>query len=234
MVEHLMRLRTWINHRPIVRGIVIMALVVVSLKAFSQVPVVEEEWWLIKEQVSISKTPSVKEHALKIPDELIDTKAKDQKVLRTRVARKAVAKYVADKYKIDDEKSLRVVEKATIVGREAGLDPTLILAVIAVESSFQPHARSKKGAQGLMQVMPRMHDDKYRLFGEHSFSANIDVHLRVGTLILREYIARAGSLHGGLRWYVGASHPRTKDGGYGRKVLAERARLKEVAKQLYT
>ena len=39
--------------------------------------------------------------------------------------------------------------------RRHGLDPELVLAVVAVESAFRPDAISRKGAQGLMQLMPR-------------------------------------------------------------------------------
>ncbi len=38
--------------------------------------------------------------------------------------------------------------------KEKGVDPTLVRAVIQVESAYQPRARSHKGALGLMQVMP--------------------------------------------------------------------------------
>jgi soluble lytic murein transglycosylase-like protein len=43
---------------------------------------------------------------------------------------------------------------AADVARRHGLDPALVLAVAAVESGFQPKAVSRKGAQGLMQLMP--------------------------------------------------------------------------------
>jgi soluble lytic murein transglycosylase-like protein len=43
---------------------------------------------------------------------------------------------------------------AVEAARRHGLDPRLVLAVVAVESGFQPSAVSPKGARGLMQLMP--------------------------------------------------------------------------------
>jgi hypothetical protein len=48
-----------------------------------------------------------------------------------------------------------LVELASSAARRHGLDPALVSAVVAVESGFQPQALSPKGAQGLMQLMPR-------------------------------------------------------------------------------
>jgi soluble lytic murein transglycosylase-like protein len=173
--------------------------------------------------------PSVAPQAAKIPTSLVDTEAVDPKILKSGAERQAVASYISNKYKIAHSASLDFVDKAMVVSREVGLDPTLILAVTAVESSFNPLAESKKGAQGLMQVMTRVHVEKFQLFGGHEAALDPDANMRVGSLILREYIAKGGSLHAGLRLYVGASSIFINDGGYGTKVLAERDRLRQAA-----
>ena len=93
--------------------------------------------------------------------------------------------------------------------RAANLDPTLILAIMAVESSFNPFAQSPVGAQGLMQVMTKVHDDKYEAFGGSHAAFDPVTNLRVGVQVLKECIARAGSLEAGLRLYVGAANSAT-------------------------
>jgi hypothetical protein len=114
------------------------------------------------------------------------------------------------------------------MGPRAGVDPTLILAVMAVESSFNPFAQSSVGAQGLMQVLTRVHDDKYQGFGGVHAAFDPVTNLKVGVQILRDYITRTGSVEGGLRYYVGAANL-PDDGGYGARVLAEQSLLKRVA-----
>jgi len=108
------------------------------------------------------------------------------------------------------------------------LDPTLILAIMAIESGFNPFAQSPVGAQGLMQVMTKIDVDKYVPAGGNLAAFDPLTNLRVGVKVLQECIARAGSVEGGLRFYVGAGNL-DSDGGYAQKVLAEHARILSVA-----
>jgi soluble lytic murein transglycosylase-like protein len=99
---------------------------------------------------------------------------------------------------------------------------------MAVESSFNPFAQSTVGAQGLMQVMTQVHDDKYEAFGGTRAAFDPITNLRVGAQVLKECIERAGGLQEGLRFYVGAALL-SSDGGYADKVLAEQAHMRNVA-----
>jgi soluble lytic murein transglycosylase-like protein len=140
----------------------------------------------------------------------------------------AVAQWIARRYKVAPEPIGALVQEAWAVGKRAGLDPTLILAIMAVESSFNPFAQSPVGAQGLMQVMTRVHDDKYEPFGGTHAAFDPITNLRVGVQVLKECIARAGSVSEGLRYYVGAALLES-DGGYVGRVLSEQAYLRAVA-----
>ncbi|WP_088278777.1 lytic transglycosylase domain-containing protein [Ideonella sp. A 288] len=140
----------------------------------------------------------------------------------------AVAQWLARRYKVAPEPLSRLVQEAWSVGHRMGVDPTLVLAVMAIESSFNPFAQSPVGAQGLMQVMTRIHDDKYQAFGGARAAFDPVTNLRVGVQVLKECIARAGGLEAGLRYYVGAAI-HGQDGGYVVKVLAEQTHLQLVA-----
>lgn len=140
----------------------------------------------------------------------------------------AVAYWLSKKYRVAPEPLAVLVAEAYEIGARTKLDPTLILSIMAVESSFNPFAQSSVGAQGLMQVMTRVHTDKYQNFGGHFAAFDPVSNLRVGVKVLQECIARAGSLEGGLRYYVGAANL-PDDGGYAAKVLAEHFRLRQVA-----
>ncbi|MDH4417851.1 MAG: lytic transglycosylase domain-containing protein [Acidovorax sp.] len=140
----------------------------------------------------------------------------------------AVAFWLSKKYRVAPEPLSVLVAEAYEIGTRAKIDPTLILAIMAIESSFNPFAESAVGAQGLMQVMTRVHTDKYQSFGGHFAAFDPVSNLRVGVKVLQECIARAGSVEGGLRYYVGAANM-PDDGGYAAKVMAEHFRLRQVA-----
>jgi soluble lytic murein transglycosylase-like protein len=143
-------------------------------------------------------------------------------------AQAALATWIARRYKVAPEPVAALVQEAWSIGQRAGLDPTLILAIMAVESSFNPFAQSTMGAQGLMQVMTQVHDDKYQAFGGTRAAFDPITNLRVGAQILKECIERAGGLQEGLRFYVGAALL-SSDGGYADKVLAEQTHMRKVA-----
>jgi soluble lytic murein transglycosylase-like protein len=140
----------------------------------------------------------------------------------------AVAQWLSRRYKVAPEPIGRLVQEAWALGNRVGLDPTLILAVVAVESRFNPFAQSNVGAQGLMQVVTRVHDDKYEAFGGTHAAFDPVSNLRVGVQVLRECISRAGNLSAGLRHCAGAANLRD-DGGYSARVLLEQRNLRSVA-----
>ena len=164
--------------------------------------------------------------AMAEPDAVARATAADPRDLNRQQA--AVAQWLSRRYKVAPEPISRLVQEAWAVGQRAQLDPTLILAIMAVESSFNPFAQSPVGAQGLMQVMTRIHDDKYVVFGGNHAAFDPLTNLRVGVQVLKECIARAGSLEGGLRFYVGAANL-ADDGGYANKVLSEQAHLRQIS-----
>lgn len=140
----------------------------------------------------------------------------------------ALAYWLSKKYRVAPEPISALVVEAYEVSKHARMEPTLILAVMAIESGFNPFAQSAVGAQGLMQVMTSVHTDKYESFGGKFAAFDPVTNLRVGVRVLQECIARAGSLEGGLKQYVGATGP--DDGGYAGKVLSEQMRLQDVLK----
>lgn len=153
----------------------------------------------------------------------------DVKLIRPEVrlltqSAKNVAQYIEEGYRIEHGFAKQVTEWAIEIGEAKNLDPLLILAVVATESSFKPKARSGADAEGLMQVMTQVHLDKFQAFGGSGAALEPYPNLVVGSEILRGLIARTGSVRMALKWYSGAANLRT-DFGYGAKVIREYSRL---------
>ena len=159
------------------------------------------------------------------PDAIERATAAEPKDLPKQQA--ALAFWLARKYGVAPEPLSVLVSEAFEIGAKAKLDPTLILAIMAIESGFNPFAQSPVGAQGLMQVMTKVHSDKYENFGGKLAAFDPVTNLRVGVKVLQDCIKRAGSIEGGLKHYVGAANL-PDDGGYTAKVMAEHERLLAV------
>jgi hypothetical protein len=160
------------------------------------------------------------------PDAIARATASDPRELPRQQA--AVAQWLSRRYRVAPEPISRLVIEAWRAGERAGLEPTLILAVMAIESNFNPFAQSHVGAQGLMQVMTHLHDEKYERFGGNMAAFDPVTNVRVGVQVLKDCIVRGGSVEEGLRNYVGAANL-PDDAGYASKVLSEQAHLKAVA-----
>ena len=139
-----------------------------------------------------------------------------------------VARFIASRYRLAMDQTQQFVEFAYRTARDAKVDPWLILAVISVESAFDPSAQSTRGAQGLMQVLTRVHADKFAPFGGVTAAFDPLANIRVGVQILKGYLMRDGSVEAALKAYVGAA-TLPHDSGYGEKVLTERERIAEAA-----
>jgi soluble lytic murein transglycosylase-like protein len=160
----------------------------------------------------------------RIPTSKIDPQALDSKLMVSIQNQRAVADFFEKKYKLDRAKIEEYVSNTVLIAKEVNIDPVLLLAVISVESNFNPLIKSHAGAEGLMQVMTAIHKDKYALYGGATDAVKPEVNIRVGAYILKYLIATSGSLRNGLKYYVGAANAEN-DGGYADKVMAERNRL---------
>lgn len=105
-------------------------------------------------------------------------------------------KYNRPRYEID-----KIVNNAAQASEEFDVPMSTILAVIAVESSFNPKAFNRSGATGLMQVIHKWHPEKVQ---DSESLFDIATNVRVGTQILDEYRVTQ-SWSQGLKKYSGGA-----------------------------
>ena len=122
------------------------------------------------------------------------------------------------------------------VARVVGVDSALLRAVVATESSGNPHARSQVGAVGLTQLMPvavrQYGPEAGRLLGRSPDPLNGIDNLLMGALYYRDALRRAhGNIEHAARLYHGGPNlalhgPRTI--AYGRKIAGRYRQLTRV------
>lgn len=140
-----------------------------------------------------------------------------------------VREWVAQKYRVSDEVLEPAFSEAQTRALEAELDPLLLVAIMAVESSFNHRAQSHAGALGLMQVIPRWHMDKIGDGKDHRILFDPRFNVQVGTLVLREGLSRYGSLEAALQYYNGSRNDPEKR--YTKRVMSVKNQLQAVLKQ---
>lgn len=142
---------------------------------------------------------------------------------------KAALDIVVQRYRVSPEALRPVFEAVQSIARERKLDPLLLIAVISVESRFNPYSQSPMGALGLMQIIPRYHQDKVPpTAGDQPFLDPV-TNVRIGAHVLQEAIQRQGGLVEGLQYYAGAADDEDKT--YATKVLAEKHRLEQTVRR---
>lgn len=139
---------------------------------------------------------------------------------------RALSQFLAKRYRVSQAVTLDLVTMAHAAGNQIGVDPLLIIAVIAVESRFNPIAESSFGAKGLMQIIPKYHSDKFRDLGGVKAIFDPETNILVGSKIIKEYMIRTGNLSSALQLYGGVST--TENDVYFSKVMSEKQRLHQV------
>jgi len=138
--------------------------------------------------------------------------------------------YVSHRYHVAPDALQPIFATAQATGRQLHLDPLLIIAVIGIESRFNPFSESVVGAKGLMQVVPRYHQDKLPEDADQTAFLNPVINVQVGAKVLQESIRRNGGLESGLQQFGGAiTDPERR---YASKVLAEKQRLEQAVQHV--
>jgi len=137
--------------------------------------------------------------------------------------------YVSRRYRVSTEALEPIFATAQAAGKELRLDPLLIIAVIGVESGFNPFSQSVVGAKGLMQVVPRYHMDKLPEEADRLAFLDPVTNVRVGAKVLHESIHRTGGVETGLQQFGGALNDPERR--YSSKVLAEKQRLEQAGQR---
>lgn len=114
-------------------------------------------------------------------------------------------------YKVDRNEALQILRAVYNEATASNLQPDLVLAVIAIESSFNRYAVSHVGAQGLMQVMPFW---KHEIGRPTDNLTSVTTNIHYGCKILQYYLKRSkGDLDEALARY---------NGSYGKTIYSEK------------
>jgi soluble lytic murein transglycosylase-like protein len=219
------RISQWI-HTLEVRTSVTLLILVASLTALTLI--VHIQYGPLVSGKSLSPAPVIVSQTVEIVPQTVDTTALELEGQPSadELRYRALAAFLAKRYRVSQEITYDLVGHAHEVGRDVGLDPLLIIAVIAIESGFNPIAESVAGAKGLMQVIPKYHTKKLEEFGGEKAVYDPATNIVIGARILKEYVRYTGSLGVALQMYAGALGD--SEDQYTNRVMSEKLRLQEA------
>lgn len=120
-------------------------------------------------------------------------------------------------FRVAPTESLKIARAVLIEADRHAISPILLLAVMAVESSFDRNAVSVAGARGLMQILPAAHP---QLIAGAADLTDPAINVRIGSTILRGYLDESGGdLDAALLRYSGGGR------GYARRVVLRMQRF---------
>lgn len=138
--------------------------------------------------------------------------------------RRGYVRYLVRKFKVNAAIADQITQSACRAGARFRLSPALLLAIMAVESSYNPVAFNGRDV-GLMQVSPSSHPEKMKKIGGVEKLYEIDENILVGAWVLREFRNRTHSMHDALLRYAGS---RRAGKTYPRRVEAQRVALEHA------
>lgn len=141
----------------------------------------------------------------------------------------AITRWLSRRYKLSPEPLGHLVSESWALGDRIQVSPTLLLAVMAIESRFNPFASGVQGGMGLMQIEPQAQHLALLPFGGPLAAFDPLTNLRVGARHLQMLIEKSASVEAALQMYAVASgQPNGAD--YANRVLAEQKRLESMAR----
>lgn len=157
--------------------------------------------------------------AARVQQEMEWIKAYDAHEQGLRQWQKALADRISQRYQIAPQAALLLVQQSDRAARAHQIDPVLLMAVVAVESRFNPYVVSRVGAIGLTQTLPSAHPIKIQTMRDQGGSLiNPKDNLHMGATILAEYLKMShGNRVQALQRYNGALKDR--EARYAHKVL---------------
>ncbi len=139
-----------------------------------------------------------------------------------------LTRHIEDQYSVPARRARTIVDTSFAKGAELRISPELILAIIAVESTFRERAVSRAGARGLMQIVPKWHPEQIRDIGGAQALFDPRKNIHAGTQILAKYLHLSrGNMRNALLRYNGSlKNPRSR---YADKVLRRYRSLRQAS-----